>query len=161
MGKMEALRVMGCLNTAAEKVTFGLFRTGGKFFDSHDKLQVKYEMLRAVLVEDLSVAEAACAFGYSRETYYNVARDFEMEGCVGLMDQAQGRRQPEKLKTEIVEFVLEERRKDRKENSGYRLAERVYDKFHVRIHPRTVYKVLKKGAPKSSVPKKRSKRHRS
>ena len=45
-------------------------------------------MLRAVQVKGYSIAEVAKAFGYSRETYYTVAHDFELEGCVGLLDQA-------------------------------------------------------------------------
>jgi transposase len=59
-------------------------------------------------------------------------------------DQAQGRRQPEKLQTEIIEFILSERYKKDEKNSGYRIAEKILDRFHVNIHPRTVYKVLKK-----------------
>ncbi|MBA7704643.1 hypothetical protein ES703_113460 [subsurface metagenome] len=101
-------------------------------------------MLRAVQVKGYSIAEVAKAFGYSRETYYTVAHDFELEGCVGLLDQAQGRRQPEKLQTEIVEYILSERYKDSKNNSGYRLSEKIYNRFHINIHPRTIYKLLKK-----------------
>ena len=152
MDKLEALRTMGCLNARPQEVTSELFRTGGAFFEPHDKLQVKYEMLRAVQVGGLSVSQAARQFGYSRETYYRVARHFQLEGCVGLLDQAQGRRQLEKLQNQIVEFILAERHKDPEGNSGYRLAERVYERFAVRIHPRTIYKVLKKGASPTPAP---------
>lgn len=161
MDKMEALRIMGCLNSRPENITSELFHTGGKFFDPRDKLQVKYEMLRAVQIGGLSVRDAAREFGYSRETYYNVARNFELEGCVGLLDRAQGRRQPEKLQSEIVKFILVERNKDPKGNSGYGLAEKVLERFHVQIHPRTVYKVLKKGAPQRIAPKAYPRRRRS
>ena len=149
MDKIKALHRMGCLNRQPEKIKSDLFLTGGKFFDPHDKLQVKYEMLRAVQVDGLSVTNAARTFGYSRETYYNEARSFELEGCIGLLDQEQGRRQPEKLQTEIVEFILGERLKDPRGNSGYRLAEKIFKRFRVRIHPRTVYKVLKKNTSKN------------
>ena len=149
MDKIKALRRMGCLNRQPEKVRFDLFLTGGKFFDPHDKLQVKYEMLRAVQVDGLSVTKASRTFGYSRETYYNESHSFELEGCIGLLDQEQGRRQPEKLQTEIVEFILDQRLKDRKGNSGYRLADKIFKRFHVRIHPRTVYKVVKKNTSKN------------
>ena len=154
MDKLEALRIMGCLNARPQEVTSELFRTGGTFFDPRDKLQVKYEMLRAVQLGGLSVSQAARQFGYSRETYYTVARHFELEGCVGLPDQDQGRRQPEKLHAQIVEFILGQRHKDPKGNSGYRLAEKVYEHFQVRIHPRTIYKVLKKGALQMVTPAK-------
>jgi transposase len=144
MDKIDILRKMGALNKNPLKVTHKLFIDGGQFFDPHDKLQVKYEMLRAVQIDGFSITQVAKAFGYSRETYYTVARDFELEGCVGLLDQSQGRRQPVKLQTEIVEFIFSERYKDPENNSGYRLVEKIYDRFHVKIHPRTIYKVLKK-----------------
>ena len=147
MDKVKTLRTMGCLNVHPEDVSLEVFREGGKFFDPRDKLQVKYEMLRAVQLGGVSVTQAARAAGYSRETYYNVARDFEREGCVGLLDQAQGRRQPEKLRDEIVEFILTERSRDPKTNTGVELTDKVFQRFRVRLHRRTVYKVLKKGLP--------------
>lgn len=150
MDKLKALCAMGCLNVRAEAVVSELFRDGGKFFDARDKLQVKYEMLRAVQVDGKSVTEVARAFGLSRETYYTVVRHFELEGCVGLLDQGQGRRQPDKLTPEIVQFILDERWREGKHVSGYRLAEKVIERFHVPIHPRTVYKLLKKRATRNA-----------
>jgi transposase len=144
MDKNDILRKMGALNKNPLKVRYTLFIEDARFFDPHDKLQVKYEMLRAVEVDGLSITEVAKEFGYSRETYYTVARDFELEGCIGLLDQFQGRRQPEKLQSEVVEFIFSERYKDPVNNSGYRLVEKIYNRFHVKIHPRTIYKVLKK-----------------
>ena len=144
MTKYNALLKMGALNKKPKKVNYHLFKKNGTFFDPQDKLQVKYEMIRAVKVDGLPVKDVVKAFGYSRETYYTVAKDFELEGCIGLLDQFQGRRQPEKLQTEIVEFIISQRYKNPKENSGYRIAEKIKEQFHISIHPRTVYKVLKK-----------------
>ena len=144
MDKKEVLQKMGTLNKNPDKVKSKLFQEGRKFFDPNDNLQVKYEMLRAVQVDGLKVNVVAHTFGYSRETYYTVARNFELEGCIGLIDQAQGRRQPEKLQTEIIEFILSERYSKHEKNSGYRIAEKILNRFHLKIHPRTVYKVLKK-----------------
>jgi len=158
MSKVDALRQMGCLNKQPEAVTAGLFRTGGAFFDSCDKVQVKYEMLRAVQVEGVCILEAARSFGYSRQTYYTLARAFQREGCVGLLDQAQGRRQPEKLQNQIVEFIFRERDKDPTESSGRRLAQKVLERFHVSIHPRTIYKLLKKRASQTMAPARLSRR---
>ena len=144
MNKTDALQKMGALNKNPKKVKYHLFKSGGLFFDPQDKLQVKYEMIRAVKVDGLPIKDVVQEFGYSRETYYTVLKDFELEGCIGLLDQVQGRRQPEKLQTEIVEFIISERYKNQKENSGYRIAEKIKERFHISIHPRTVYKVLKK-----------------
>lgn len=148
--KKEALLSMGALNKQPEYVICELFKKGGNFFDPNDKLQVKYEMIRAVKVDCLPISSVARDFGFSRETYYRAAKSFELEGCVGLLDQAQERRQPEKLQTEIIEFIHSQRQKDPKANSGYKLAKKIFERFHVRIHPRTVYKVLKKMTNKSS-----------
>lgn len=151
MEKRKTLTIMGCLNPQPEGVTARLFRTGGRFFDPLDKLQVKYEMLRAVQAEGLKVSKVPQLFGYSRETYYTVARRFEQEGCLGLLDQVQGRRQPEKLQKHIVEFILEERLSDPTGNSGERLAKKIFERFRVRLHRCTIYKVLKRAllAPKA------------
>lgn len=144
MEKKETLRLMGALNKNSKKIKFDLFKTNKNFFDSKDKIQVKYEMLRAVQVDGYSITDISKLFDYSRETYYTVARDFELEGCIGLLDHAQGKRKPEKLQKEIVEFIVLERQKDPKKNSGYCIAEKVYENFHIKIHPRTIYKVIKK-----------------
>lgn len=56
----------------------------GDFFDPADVTQVKYEMLRRHRVDGLSVTEVAALFGVSRQTVYNIARDFEEHGMVGL-----------------------------------------------------------------------------
>ena len=135
---------MGAFNRNPDNIKSELFTHKSAFFDPCDKLQVKYEMLRAVKVDGLSIIEIAKLFGYSRETYYTVARDFELEGCVGLLDQCQAKRKPEKLQSVIVDFILSERSKNPKENSGYQLTEKIYKRFRVKIHPRTIYKVLKK-----------------
>ena len=145
MDKEMILGRMGCLNKFPEKVENELFRKH-HFFDPKDKLQIKYEMLRAVAVDGRSVTDASNEFGYSRETYYTVEREFKLEGTVGLMDTMQGRRQPEKLVDEVVKYIASERHKDPKTNSGKTLAEKVREKFKIQIHKRTIYKVLKKTA---------------
>ena len=48
--KTDALRKEGTLNSSPEKVRDPKFREG-EFFDPRDLIQVKYEMLRRVLVE--------------------------------------------------------------------------------------------------------------
>ena len=87
-----------------------LFTGGSGFFLAADKVQVKYEMLRAHLVDGLPVTEAAAAHGYSRAAFYLVAAAFEQSGMAGLLDERRGRRGPVKLRPEIVEFIRAERR---------------------------------------------------
>ena len=56
--KQRRLRQLATLNPRPEAVTHPLFR-GSEFFDSHDLIQVKYEMLRLVSVEKRPVSESA------------------------------------------------------------------------------------------------------
>jgi transposase len=112
-----------------------LFTAGSGFFLAADKVQVKYEMLRARLVEGVPVAEAAAAHGYSRAAFYLVAVAFEQAGMAGLVDERRGRRGPVKLHPEIVDFIRAEGR------SGAQIAEQVAERFGVRLHRRTVERV--------------------
>ena len=113
-----------------------LFTSGSGFFLASDKVQVKYEMLRARLVDGLPVSEAASAHGYSRAAFYLVAAAFEQSGMAGLIDERRGRRGPVKLRPEIVDFIRAEA-----DGSGAQIAEEVADRFGVRLHRRTVERV--------------------
>ena len=98
-------------------------------------MQVKYEMLRAHLVDRLPVTEAAAAHGYSRAAFYLVSASFDQLGMAGLLDERRGRRGPVKLRPEIVEFIRADA------GSGAQIAEQVADRFGVRLHRRTVERV--------------------
>ena len=112
-----------------------MFTAGSGFFLATDKVQVKYEMLRARLVEGVPVAEAAAAHGYSRAAFYLVAAAFEQAGMAGRTDERRGRRGPVKLRPEIVEFIRAAG------GSGAQIAEQVADRFGVLLHRRTVERV--------------------
>lgn len=58
---------------------------GSEFFDPHDAVQVKYEMLRRVSINKVSVTEASDEYGVSRPTYYQAKVDFDMAGIAGIM----------------------------------------------------------------------------
>src|SRR3954447_20123461 len=102
--RIRALTEAGLMHPHAEAVTAPLFAEGG-FFLAADKVQVKYEMLRAHLVDGVSATAAAAAHGYSRAGFYLVAAAFEQAGMSGLLDDKRGRRGPVKLTAEIVEFL--------------------------------------------------------
>ncbi len=112
-----------------------LFTGGSGFFLASDKVQVKYEMLRARLVDGVPVSEAAAAHGYSRAAFYLVAAAFDQSGMAGLLDERRGRRGPVKLRPEIVDFICADA------GSGTRIAEQVADRFGVRLHRRTIERV--------------------
>jgi transposase len=106
-----------------------------------DKVQVKYEMLRAHLVDGETVTAAAATHGYSRASFYLVARAFEDAGMIGLLDDRPGRRGPVKLSAEVVAF-LEARRRERPGASGAELADELERALGVRLHRRTVERAL-------------------
>jgi hypothetical protein len=75
-----------------------LFTDGPDFFLAAHKVQVKYEILRAHLVDGQPVTDAAAAHGYSRAAaFYMVSATFERLGMTGLLDERRGRRGPLKL----------------------------------------------------------------
>ncbi len=69
------------------RVTAVLFDGRHPFFLPEDKVQVKYEMLRAHLVDGMSVTAAAATHGYSRAAFYLVATSFSEAGMAGLVDE--------------------------------------------------------------------------
>ncbi len=131
--RLRALQAEGLLHPRADAVSAAVFAQGG-FFLAADKVQVKYEMLRAHELDGLSVTAAAAAHGYSRAGFYLVAAAFEQTGMGGLLDDKRGRRGPVKLSAPIVEFLASAPRT----HSGAVLAAEVSDRFGVVLHRRTV-----------------------
>lgn len=114
-----------------------LFRSG-EFFDPSDVTQVKYEMLRRHRVDGLSVTEVAALFGVSRQTVYNIARDFDRHGILGLSSSKPkarpGPREGWKCTREVVAFAARRRR----QKPGVALAElarEVERRFQISITP--------------------------
>ncbi|MCA1679628.1 MAG: helix-turn-helix domain-containing protein [Actinobacteria bacterium] len=140
--RRRALEQAGLLHPAPEAVTASAFREHPEFFAAFDKVQVKYEMLRAHLVAGETVTAAAAAHGYSRASFYLVARAFEEAGMVGLLDERPGRRGPVKVSPEVLAF-LEARRRERPGASGSELAGELEQALGVRLHRRTVERALR------------------
>ena len=136
--RLRALAEVGLLHPNPEAVVASLFTGGSGFFLACDKVQVKYEMLRAHLLDRLPVSEAAAAHGYSRAAFYLVAAAFDQSGMAGLIDERRGRRGPVKLRPEIVDFIRADT------GSGAQIAEQVADRFGVRLHRRTVERVRRR-----------------
>ena len=87
--KVDALFEEGTLNPAPEKVSDPKFKQS-EFFDARDVVQVKYELLRRVLVEKASVTDAAEEYGISRPTYYQAKASFDQAGISGLVPRKRG-----------------------------------------------------------------------
>jgi transposase len=140
--RRRALEEAGVVHPAPELVTAEAFRAHPEFFLAADKVQVKYEMLRAHVVDGRAVTEAAAAHGYSRASFYLVRGAFERAGMAGLIDERPGRRGPLKVSPEVVAF-LERRRRERPGASGAELARELERALGVRLHRRTVERALR------------------
>lgn len=132
--RKAALQATGLVHPRPEAVTASLFDGRLPFFLAEDKVQVKYEMLRAHVVDGVTVRSAAADHGYSRASFYLVAASFAEAGMTGLLDERRGRRGPVKLRPEIVAFITGAE----PGRSGADLAEAVASEFGVSLHRRTI-----------------------
>jgi transposase len=144
--KADALLEEGALNSSPERVRDPKFQEG-EFFDPRDVVQVKYEMLRRVLVEDASVTDAAEEYGVSRPTYYQAQAKFDEAGIAGLVPRKPGPRGPHKLRGELLAF-LEQQVTPGEPIRARELAARVRREFGLDVHPRTIERAL--GGKKTS-----------
>jgi transposase len=140
--KLQALREAGSLNSRPQRVAAPEFAEG-EFFDSHDLVQVKYEMLRRVQSEGRPVTEAAAAFGFSRVAYYQAQAVFECQGLPGLVPKRPGPRRAHKLSEAVMEYVDQQQATD-KSLRARDLAEMVLKKFGLSVHLRSVERALAK-----------------
>ena len=139
--KKKALLASGTLNPHPEAVRSDLFKT--EFFDPCDLAQVKYEMLRAHSVDEDAVAEVCRQFGLSRESFYQIQQAFQELGFSSFLPRKRGRKGPVKLKGEVLEFALAQK----KENSAIdpaHLAALIQERYGIAIHRTTVLRGLKK-----------------
>lgn len=138
--KETALLSNGTLNPFSKAVSDVKFQEG-EFFDPRDIVQVKYEMLRRVSVDQASVTDATEEYGVSRPTYYQAKANFDEGGVAGLVPKKRGPRGPRKLQGEILAFV-EEQLASGELIRARELARRVQEKFSLEIHPRTIERAL-------------------
>lgn len=138
--KENSLKEEGTLNTSPEKVKASGFQKG-EFFDPRDIVQVKYEMLRRVRMENATVTQAAEEFGFSRNTFYQASLNFDEAGINGLIPGKRGPRGPHKINSEILAF-LKDYVQEGKPIRARKLAVLVREEFGLDIHPRTIERVL-------------------
>jgi len=144
--KRQSLRQEGTLNSRPQAVTDDLF-TDSEFFEPHDLVQVKYEMLRRVEKEGRSISEAATRFGFSRPSFYQAQAAFQAGGLARLVPRKRGPKKPHKLTAEILEFIRETRQQDPSLRTAD-LVSRVQMRFHLAVHPRTIERGWSRGQKK-------------
>lgn len=138
--KQEALRKEGTLNRRPQAVTDLLFEDS-EFFDPHDLLQVKYEMLRQVREERRRVTQVASSFGFSRVTFYEIRKRFSANGLAGLLPRRRGPQRAHKLTDGVLDYIEEMLRQE--PSLGARaLADRAETRFGITVHPRSIQRAL-------------------
>lgn len=140
--KHRALRELGVLHARPEDVTDELFRTH-EFFDPHDLVQVKYEMLRRVQQEGQAVAHVAKVFGFSRPSFYQALEVFQQQGVAGLIPRRRGPTKAHKLTDEVLEYIEQQQALEEALRAP-ELGQRVLQKFGLSVHPRSIERALQR-----------------
>ncbi len=138
--KLEVLKKHGALNPRPEGVKDPLFLEE-EFFDPHDLVQAKYEMLRRVQKDGQSVSHASANFGFSRLSFYRIQSAFDRGGLVGIIPQRRGPKRAHKLSNEVMDFIEESIEKD-KSLRARKLKDLVEEHFRITIHPRSIERAL-------------------
>ena len=138
--RRRVLEASGLLHPRPEAVSAAPFCSGNAFFFAMDKVQVKYEMLRAHYLDSLPVAHAAASHGYSRGGFYVVADSFAERGMAGLVDERRGRKGPLQVTEEVVAFVHAAPR----DASVPALLESINDRFGITVHRRTIERIRRR-----------------
>jgi len=151
--KHKRLKGQGVLNPHPEKVKDELFLDSRlEFFDPHDLVQVKYEMLRSVEKEGRPVTQASKMFGFSRPAFYQVQSQFKQKGVTGFIRVRPGPKSAHKLTPDIVKFI-EDRIKEGEPLRARALVALIKEEFKKQVHPRSIERAIarrkKKGANKN------------
>jgi transposase len=106
MSKKDILRENGTYNKNYMNVKTPKF-VDGRFFDPMDIAQVKYEMLKEVERNGMTITDATDNYGFSRTAYYNIKDAFSAQGIKGLIPDKPGPKSPHKLTLEYQKRVDE------------------------------------------------------
>ena len=150
-GKAEMLQESRTLNPRPEAVTDPLFVAGG-FFDARDLLQVKYEMVRQVQTDQVPVAAAAAAFGFSRQSVYTAREALARGGMSALLPGKPGPKGGHKLTEAVLDHLAEVLAGD-PDLTSKQLAAVVAERFGVTVHPRSVERALARRRAGEDAPK--------
>jgi len=148
--KRGNLREAGLLNSDPDRIRDPLFREHPEFFDACDSLQVRYEMLRAHLVDGHRVAGICERFGISRQTFYSLEARLIEQGTAGLLPRKPGPKGPWKLTAEVLGFAKQQVEAT-PQIAAWQLSSALESGLGVSLHRRTVEKLLKDLGAKKNV----------
>jgi transposase len=113
------------------------------FFDANDLMQMKYEMLRSVSIDQLPVAEASRSFGLSRVAYYHAQSQYQKHGLAGLLPRRRGPKHPRKFTPEVMSFIDEQLASTTGQPDWNKMSKQIENRFGTKVHPRSVERVVK------------------
>lgn len=140
--RTQQLKEDGMLHPNPDKVRTDLLEKS-PFFNANDLMQMKYEMLRSVSVDQRSVADAADIFGLSRVAYYRAQELYQKHGLAGLLPHKRGPKQPHKFTAEVMSFIEEQLPTDGKHPDWNLLSKQIMDRFAIKAHPRSIERAMK------------------
>jgi transposase len=144
--KFDCLAESGTLNPHPDKVMDDLFQKS-TFFDPHDLMQVKYEMLRRVSEDGWSISDASRRFGFSRPSFYEAQSEFERAGLPGFVPKRRGPRAAHKLSGAVVAF-LETAQNKNLSLTAADLVQLVKTNFDIDVHKRSIERALARSKKK-------------
>jgi transposase len=138
--KMAFLKAQGTFNSNAAKVLSNLF-LNNEFFDPYDVIQTKYEMLRSVQKDKMTIEMASKLFGFSRPSFYQTQSSFDQEGLAGLLPKKRGPRSRHKLSEEIMKFI-NDMILETPSLKSQELVDLIKKQYDLEVNPRSVTRAL-------------------
>lgn len=148
--KEERLSKDGARHPHPGKVTAEIV-SRSVFFDPHDLVQMKYEMLRHVDVDEAPVTEAARSFGLSRVSFYEARRHYTEGGVAGLLPRKRGPKGPYKMTEEIMTFIQDLIGQSEGKPNWKALSRRIEEEFGLTVHPRSIERRIKQDTKKGAL----------
>jgi transposase len=140
--KSRQLTGKGLLHPNPQKVQTELVGQSS-FFDARDLMQMKYEMLRSVSIDQQPVAVAAQRFGLSRVAYYHARGQYEKHGLAGLLPHRRGPKHPHKFNADVMDFIEEQLEVADGPPDWDFLSHQIESRFGITVHPRSVERAVK------------------
>jgi transposase len=140
--KEDILKQNGTFNKDSKSVTAEEFQST-IFFDPKDLVQVKYEMLRSVAKNELTVSQAAKKYGLSRQSFYINKAAVDTGGIAALIPQKTGPKNAHKLTSDVKEFI-DSYQISHPHAKSREISRALSDGANISVHERTVGRYLSK-----------------
>lgn len=144
MNKEESLKSSNTYNPKSNRINAPCF-ADNEMMDPHDLLQVRYEMVRSIELDNKPIKDICSEFGVSASTARRYVKDLKEGGLIALVPEKKGPSGPTKLSKEAAGFI-DNYLKEFPKASGGKVHRALETKLHTGVSKRTVERyLLKKG----------------